>query len=192
MDLYLIRHTTPNIEKGICYGQTDLDLVENYLEEFKLVHESLTINDEFQVYSSPLKRCMMLANSFGKTVITDERLKELNFGSWEMTLWDKIPEHELTPWMNDFVNIKVPSGESYLDLAERVQQFFNQIHKTHHDATCIIITHAGPMRALLANLLNLSLEDSFKIKIDYGAVFKISKTTAGYRITPEINLQEPS
>ena len=26
MEIYLVRHTTPNIKKGICYGQTDIDI----------------------------------------------------------------------------------------------------------------------------------------------------------------------
>ena len=30
MEIFLIRHTTPKIEKGICYGQTDLDITTTF------------------------------------------------------------------------------------------------------------------------------------------------------------------
>ena len=37
MDIYLVRHTTPKIDKGICYGQSDLELADSYPEEFKAI-----------------------------------------------------------------------------------------------------------------------------------------------------------
>jgi len=33
MEIYLIRHTTPDVAKGICYGQTDLDVANTFEEE---------------------------------------------------------------------------------------------------------------------------------------------------------------
>ena len=41
MEIYLIRHTTPLIEKGICYGQTDLDITESFEEEVSMIHPHL-------------------------------------------------------------------------------------------------------------------------------------------------------
>ena len=39
MEIYLVRHTTPAIKKGVCYGQTDVDLnsdtFESELREIK-------------------------------------------------------------------------------------------------------------------------------------------------------------
>jgi len=32
-EIYLIRHTTPKVEKGICYGQTDLNLADTFEQE---------------------------------------------------------------------------------------------------------------------------------------------------------------
>lgn len=44
MDIYLIRHTTPAIAKGICYGQTDLDVTANFLQRCKgLLKTVLTV-----------------------------------------------------------------------------------------------------------------------------------------------------
>lgn len=37
MKIYLIRHTTPHIEKGICYGQTDLDVAETFNNEAEII-----------------------------------------------------------------------------------------------------------------------------------------------------------
>ena len=43
MEIYLVRHTTPAIEKGVCYGQTDLNVAETFEEEVELVLKNLEI-----------------------------------------------------------------------------------------------------------------------------------------------------
>ncbi|MFB9080950.1 histidine phosphatase family protein [Flavobacterium procerum] len=42
----------------------------------------------------------------------DERLKEKNFGDWEMRKWD-IFRRTTQSWMEDFVTIPVSNGESF-------------------------------------------------------------------------------
>ena len=126
MEIYLIRHTTPDIEKGICYGQSDLDLKSNYAEAFEAVSNQIQTKKDFKVISSPLKRCSLLAKYFNDDILFDNRLKELNFGDWELKPWNDIPEEEINPWMADFVNVAVTNGESYVQLASRVHAFFEE------------------------------------------------------------------
>jgi alpha-ribazole phosphatase len=78
----------------------------------------------------------------------------------------------MTPWMQDFVNVKVPKGESYTDLSKRVLDFFHEIKSLNQKQT-IIVSHGGPIRSLLAYLTNTELKDSFDIKIIYGQISKI-------------------
>ena len=188
MEIYIVRHTTPDIEKGICYGQSDLDLIENYNEEFKIVKSKIPNYKNFKVISSPLKRCKKLAKSFNHEVIFDARLKELNFGNWEMKPWNTIPEDEIKPWMTDFVNVAVPNGESYTQLASRVKSCFDTILASNTNKNLIIISHAGPIRAFLATLLNIELKDSFNIKINYGDVFHLKKESESLKLITEVNL----
>ena len=58
--IYLIRHTTPAVARGICYGQTDLDVTGSFREEAEVIRQHLPA-DIGTVYSSPLKRCTQLA-----------------------------------------------------------------------------------------------------------------------------------
>ncbi|GAA3653878.1 alpha-ribazole phosphatase [Flavivirga jejuensis] len=186
MEIYIIRHTTPDIEKGICYGQTDLGLVDTFSEEFKTIKQQIPNNRDYLIKSSPLKRCALLANHLGSHVLFDDRLKELDFGDWEMKPWNTIPEETLNPWMKDFVNTTVPNGESYIDLASRINNFFEEIYHLHDDKNLIIVTHAGPMRAYLASVLNIPLEKSFNIKIQYGDVFHLRKEKDELKLISEI------
>lgn len=188
MEIYLIRHTTPKIEKGICYGQSNIGLASNYKEEFNIVHSKIPELTNFKVISSPLKRCALLAKQFSNTIIFDDRIMELNFGKWELKAWNDIPEKDMNPWMNDFVNVTVPSGESYTQLAKRVYSFFEDIEKYKNNQNIIIITHAGPIRAFLSKLLKIPLKDSFNIKINYGDVFCLRKENDNIKLITEINL----
>ncbi len=187
MEIYLIRHTTPNIEKGICYGQSDLDLKPNYIEEFETVLNQIPKKENLKVISSPLKRCSLLAKYFSDNVSFDNRLKELNFGDWELKPWNDIPAKDINPWMTDFVNVAVPNGESYVDLAARVHAFFEEISLLKSNENLIIVSHAGPIRAILAKLLKLTLKDSFNIKINYGDVFHLKRDNESLKLITNIN-----
>lgn len=188
MEIYIIRHTTPDIEKGICYGQSDLNLDDNYIVEFEAIKSKIPTTGTLKVISSPLKRCALLAKQFSNDITFDNRLKELNFGDWEMKPWNDIPENEMNPWMTDFVNVNVPNGESYTQLASRVKLCFNDILVSETNKNLIIVSHAGPIRAFLASLLNVKLKDSFNIKINYGDVFHINKEDETLNLITKINI----
>lgn len=193
MDIYLVRHTTPKIDKGICYGQSDLALVNSYPEEFKTIQDAIPKGD-YHIISSPLQRCSAFAKWYAEQVevayqipITyDNRLLELNFGDWELMPWNDIPQKDIEPWMNDFVNVRVPNGESYIDLTTRVYSFFEELVQSEITKSVIIVTHAGPIRSLLAKLLEIPLEKSFRIKIQYGDVIHLKKEEQTIKVITDI------
>ena len=174
MEIYLIRHTTPDIQKGICYGQADIPLAATYAAEKKDILDALRTDlTSVKIYSSPLQRCRKLAEDLFDEVEIDDRLMELNFGDWELKEWNAIEATELDPWMKDFVHYKVPGGESYVDLETRALEFLEEL-KTKNFENVHVVTHAGVIRALVAHALRLPLKDSFRIKLAYGAVIKIA------------------
>lgn len=175
MEVYLIRHTTPDIAKGICYGQSDIGVVDSFENEVQaMLDKNKLPQDNYIVYSSPLQRCVVLAQKlFGDKIVLDNRLKELDFGNWELQPWDAIDKEEIDPWMNDFVHVKCPKGESYVDLYQRVLDFIKAIKKDAQKKNIIIVTHAGVIRSLLAWYNKVELQDSFQFKVNYGEVISI-------------------
>jgi len=172
MEIYLIRHTTPNIEKGICYGQSDIPLADSFNTEAEKLLEHLP-KDFDTVYSSSLSRCEKLAASITNSVKIDKRLCELNFGDWEMKKWDLVNQEELTHWMQDFVNVKVPNGENFIELNNRVNQFTDELLKTELSKLAVV-THAGVIRCFVARILEIPLNNAFKIPVDYSSVTKLN------------------
>ncbi|WP_372795395.1 alpha-ribazole phosphatase [Lutibacter sp.] len=182
MEIYLIRHTTPNIEKNICYGQLDIDVTNSFENEASKITTAVSSETGTLVYSSPLKRCIKLASKFSQNIITDKRLMELNFGDWENHNWDAIPKTELDVWMNDFVNVSIPNGEAYTDLFKRATEFFYEITSNNNSKKIIITTHGGVIRSIVANINNIPLSKSFDFKIEYGQIIKIVKQNNSYKI----------
>ncbi len=173
MSIYLVRHTKPLVEKGICYGHADIDVTDSFAEEAAIVKKFVPAS-VYQVYSSPLIRCRKLAEELYPDVSInwEPDLRELNCGEWEMQHWDAIPREVIDPWMNDFVNICIPGGESYVQLFERVTRCYDRIAATQKPA--VIVAHGGVIRSILAYISNTSLKESFAaFKPHYGCVIKV-------------------
>ncbi|MFV8347497.1 alpha-ribazole phosphatase [Flavobacterium sp. ZB4P13] len=177
MEVYLVRHTETVCEKGICYGQSDVGLLESYDAVFQSILSQLP--QDAMLYSSPLERCVLLANYIKDNseivaVNQDFRLMEMNFGDWEMKNWDVIPPDDFTPWMTDFVNVRVPNGESFTDLHDRVIDFMNSELQATSSKPVIIVAHAGVIRSFLCKISDLPLKEAFQNKVDFGSVIQVS------------------
>ncbi len=147
MEVYLIRHTTPKIEKGICYGQSDIPLKKEYQKEFAKVKDQLPLDLDI-IYSSPLSRCRLLMNAITcPKKIIDPRLKEMNFGDWELKKWDDIDQQKLHEWMEDYINIGPPQGESLREIQSRVSDFWKDLNTTTFSKVGVI-THGGVIRII--------------------------------------------
>lgn len=178
MELYLIRHTTPDIPKGTCYGRMDVPLISGFQSELESVFEKIETVPNL-VYSSPSSRCKILAEYLSAEnpeciLEYSNSLMELNFGIWEGKLWSAIPEEESRSWTNNFVNERTPGGESYLEMFDRVSGFLDEILKSVSNDKIGIVAHAGTIRTILCKLLEIPLERGFSFDLNYGSLSKIA------------------
>jgi alpha-ribazole phosphatase len=179
MEIHVIRHTKVAVDKTICYGQTDVALANTYAEELANYKNKLPQDFDI-VFSSPLSRCKQLAQDLQVAPIKFEStLQEMYFGKWENTAWSDINQDALNIWMMDFVNVKTPNGESLLDLFKRVENFMNNLRQAEHKKV-LIVAHAGVIRCIWAYLLNIPLNNIFKLPVGFGELFicKLNKNTA--------------
>lgn len=176
MEVYLVRHTETVCEKGICYGQSDVGIREPYDVIFESILNQLP--QEAILYSSPLQRCTVLAkhiqeNTKIDSIIEDARLMEMHFGDWELQRWNDIPREVLDPWMEDFVTVNVPNGESFVELHDRVLDFLENEIPNGIEKPIIIVAHSGVIRSILCKINNRPLQEAFKTQLDFGVVIKV-------------------
>jgi len=172
MQLRLVRHTKVNLPPKTCYGQSNVPLMDDWEKESMKIVKKLGVSDNHLVYSSPLSRCLLLAKKISNNVITDDRLKELNFGTWELKPWDKINDAHAEKWMNNYIDTPCPGGESYIDLIIRVKAFLADLLKSKCNEA-IIVSHAGVIRTIISLIQNIPPDKSFEIEVAYGQIISL-------------------
>lgn len=201
LEIIFVRHTAVEVPLGSCYGQKDVPLQKTFKSEASKIVRTLSQRGPWDaVITSPLSRCKDLAQflagcevpddgrgskksvamTFPVSYREDARLMELDFGTWEGRLWDELDPKELSPWMEDFVNQSPPRGESFRELAQRAYLGLTGIQdlaETNlHWRRILVVTHAGVIRALLCNLLQIPLEKAFQLVLDYGSMSGVELT----------------
>ncbi len=177
MDIYLIRHTKTDTVNGLCYGQSDVPLAASFWEEAQLIHEKLPkVAENCLVVSSPLSRCLRLAQTFRKPIKMDERLLEVNFGEWENRLFNEIDDELLRNWSENFVTASPPKGETFGDLCRRAGSFWDElVLDSAKTEQIFLVTHAGVIRALFTHILQLPPANAFKFRVDVGSIHKFQE-----------------
>jgi alpha-ribazole phosphatase len=182
MEIWLVRHTRPAVERGTCYGWTDVPLADSFEQEAELIRSFLpNLASGNQLWCSPLSRCTRLASFAYVDLLPTYQpdLREMHFGEWENRHWNTIPEEDSKHWMDHFVEVATPSGESYVQLQERVWRCLEPVFKEDHHKPLVVISHGGVMRCLLATLMGVPLVASFEqFKLDYGAVVRLNREGA--------------
>lgn len=175
MNIYLIRHTSVDVPAGYAYGQTDVPLRLTFEEEAERVKETISGLTFDKVWCSPLTRCVRLADYCGyPEAIREDRIKELNFGEWEMKSWEELssdPRSEA--WFADWINTQTPEGESLLDQYNRVSSFLDEIRATNLENVCLF-AHGGVLTCARVYAGEYDIKDAFKNVPSYGEVIKLS------------------
>ncbi len=160
----LVRHTRVDVPQGICYGQTDVGLADTFLEEAAKVKQQLQVFSFDKVFSSPLQRCVSLANYCGyPDTLQSQALLELDFGDWENKAWDSL---DMRVWATDWVHNPPPQGESFIDMYQRVSSFLSTLPRKN----VLIFTHKGVINCAKAYFKGVPLQATFDEHLDYGEI----------------------
>ena len=174
MEIVMIRHTRVDVPPGTCYGQTDVAVADTFVQEATVTKTSLDACAPFDaVYSSPLSRALKLAAFCGYTQpITDDRLKEISMGDWEMKQFDSIRDERLQDCYDDFLNVAPTNGESYPMLYARVASFLDEL-RTKSYGKVAVFAHGGVLMCagVYAGLFDAA--DCMKHLVECGGIQKI-------------------
>lgn len=182
MRIYLIRHPRPEVRPGICYGSSDLTVSsqEQATTLATLLPQLQALPPTTPIFSSPLMRCATLARQLSvargaAAPQCDARLAEMDFGAWELRVWDAIARDEIDAWAADLNGYHPGGGESVLQMAARVHAFHADLARSQH-ASAIVVCHAGTIRLSLACQPGRAMEEIAAIaagsahQIPYGAL----------------------
>ena len=106
MKVTMIRHTSVDVPKGMCYGWSDVPVAPSFEQEATETKKNLNGKNFDCVFSSPLTRAKKLAAFCGyPDPVIDDRLKEMNMGDWEMRFYDDIEREDpaIRKWYEDYM-----------------------------------------------------------------------------------------
>ena len=139
-----------------------------------------------EIQASPRERTRMTAETIGQRsgapVQVAEALDEIDFGDWTGAefallggpLWDE--------WNTRRSTARCPGGESMAEAAERIGRHVDRLAATRGGERIALVTHADMIRALVARVLGLSLDNLLRFEIDPASVSRIEAGVWGARV----------
>ena len=166
LTIYMLRHgeTTWNADNNRYCGRSDIELTKKGLQQAQIVREQLEDVEFTGVYSSPLQRAHNTAKiASGREVITDERLIEADFGTWEKKTREEFIAEDpklWNDWMLDPATARAGgTGETGMDVVLRVDHFFTELLAKHESGNFMIVAHNGVNRLYMAYKLGMPLRN---------------------------------
>lgn len=161
--LLLLRHGQTEWNNQSRYqGQTDISLNEAGRDQAESAAPRMSAYSIDAVYASDLKRAWetaeIVSRGTGLEVRPDPRLREMSFGVFEGLTFDEINEqwpNELSAWITDRSNTP-PEGEPKDQFVGRLKEFLADIEANHQDEVVLIVSHGGPLKAIIRLLLGLN------------------------------------
>jgi alpha-ribazole phosphatase len=160
ISFWLVRHAPVGVT--MIYGQQDLDAELTDRASFEWLAAQLP--NQFTAVASDLIRCRQTLDEIRELGATVEltkvskELREQSFGAWEGLTYEEARAHDpqsyLRFWENPVENAP-PSGESFLDLCHRTSEYFSAIALESEASDIVFVIHAGTIRAILAQALQI-------------------------------------
>lgn len=175
MEIFLIRHTSVEVPPGVCYGQSDVPLRSTFPQEAAATLEQLKQHQPFDaVFTSPLSRCVHLATYCGyPSARHDDRLKEIDFGKWEMQAFDQISDPRLQEWYADYLHVAATGGESFAMQYQRVSRFLDEL-RTQPYRRVAIFAHGGVLICAQLYAGVIREKEAFSALTPYGGIISIN------------------
>jgi broad specificity phosphatase PhoE len=178
--LFLVRHgeTAQNLQMRYL-GLSDASLTESGEHQARCVADALSQFPVKMVLSSPLRRAADTAasirNKCGVTLRLDSRLAEGSFGRWEGRTRDEVlslgetDAMLLARWESDS-SCSPPGGESIESVQKRILSLVEELIGKYAGSSIVLVSHVGPIKALLAAVLNIPLQATRRMFLDPGTI----------------------
>lgn len=136
------------------------------------------------VYASPLERAREtaapIAKALGQRVSINRGLLECDFGDWTgAELKDLARKPEWTTVQRYPSGFRFPGGESFTAMQSRIVDTIATLVSRHRGATMVAVSHADPIKAVVADALGTHLDLFQRIVVSPCSITAISYTPTG-------------
>ena len=172
--IYMVRHgetiLTPD-RKFSGVGKLNPPLTEVGREQARKVAAEIAKIKPDVLIASPLQRTRDTAEEISKAIglspILDEAWYECSFGEWDGLSIQEVKEKwpdDYTSWISSSA-FTPPGGESYDDLAARIEPAFDALAEKYPGQKVVVVTHNGVIKQLASIVLEGNPNSLFHIDI---------------------------
>lgn len=172
MELVLIRHgETVWNKEGRAQGFSDIDLNDVGLNQAQKLALSLQDQNIQTIYSSPLIRARKTAQIINQyhsaPIYFESGLMEMDQGDFEGLSFRELMACEkdfLSKWIADPTSVKMPNGESFIELQARAWKVIEAVIAKAENA--IVVSHNFTIASILCKIKNISLSEFRSVCVD--------------------------
>jgi broad specificity phosphatase PhoE len=178
MKLVVIRHAESNKMAGLS-GEPDAPSPAGQVQIEKLIEICRSENVE-AIFHSTQSRAVFAAEALSLTLdvplLKQPGLVERSFGDWDNWEWPQIAAELDKLTTEERYTFVPPNGESWQQMEERLRTVLKEVG-TKPYASVAIVTHWGPIRALLPILKNEPKESTLDLNVEPGQAFIVDYQT---------------
>jgi phosphoserine phosphatase len=175
--IFLVRNaaTDWNRDKRVV-GRREIGLSEAGIAQAEALSERCAKLDIGEVLSSPLVRAMETAERIARPhqleIARDPRLTDFHAGRWEgMKHAEVSASDDYKRFLANPLAQAIPAGERLTDARDRlVSSVAQALADNELGASILIISHAGPLRLLLAHYLGMDLANFHRLRLSTASV----------------------
>ncbi|MCS5681264.1 MAG: MSMEG_4193 family putative phosphomutase [Acidimicrobiales bacterium] len=136
------------------------------------------------IYSSPLVRtretATPISNALGIPIKQSRGLIELDVGDWTGRKLNQLRKLKAWSTVQKYPSgFRFPNGESFVEMQTRISQTVDGFVSDHPGATVVAVSHADPIRALIAHAMGTHLDLFQRIVVSPCSVTAILYTPNG-------------
>lgn len=174
--IILVRHgQTKKNKVGIIHSFGDEELLnETGIDQIKKTASKLEEFSPVKVFSSQGKRATqsgdLIAQNLKVKLEVIRGLEERNWGDFSGRTWEEVAKVLDPMTLDQRYNYIPPNGESWKEFETRLIKTINKILAENKEATTVVVSHGGAIRALMPYFLNMPGDESFKYKPDNASI----------------------
>ena len=180
--IYLVRHgiTPANLENRFA-GRTGERLHAKGIEQMRQVGERLHDENIAAIYCGPAKRTLQSAEIIGSLlniqVFSLAEFDEIKIPHWDGLTKDEIRQQygaQYPTWLSTPQSFNQPGCETLAQVQKRAVGAMNRILAGVQRQNLLLVSHLIVLRCLVLYFLELEIKEFRSIKINNGAILKVS------------------
>ena len=186
-----------NVERILAGRAEGFPLTELGIQQAQQIGNFLTSFNISRIYCSPIERAehtaKIVANSVGLDCTVDERLTEIDMGSFSGMHYDDMFKKHGNVFLKFYQGhpiVETNGIETFASVKKRVLDMVSYCLKKHNDETILLVTHMDPIKSMISTVLQPKPELLYEMIIRNASLTILKNEQANFSMVA-INSMNP-